>query len=99
MITRIVLLKLAEPVRTPDGRHDVAAHSRVVLERLPGVTGVEVATAADDATADSWDVALTIRFGSLDHVEPYRVHPDHRTYVDEYLRPRCAELAAFNFEG
>jgi hypothetical protein len=41
---------------------------------------------------------MTVRFDSLDDVAPYVAHPQHRTYVDEYLRPKLELIKAWNFE-
>jgi len=99
MIERIVLLQLAEELRTDRDRREVASHSRDVLAGLPGVEEVDVAVAADDPTRERWDLVLRVRFASADDIEVYRVDPDHRRYVDEYLRPRLSCIEAYNFEG
>ena len=98
MIQRIVLLKLTDEMATDEGRREVAEHSRVVLESLPGVESVAAAVAADPATAGAFDISLVLGFRSVDELEPFRVHPDHRAYVDEYLRPKLTAIKAFNFE-
>ena len=38
------------------------------------------------------------RYISMADIEPYRVHPDHRAYVDEFLKPRMEIIKAWNFE-
>ena len=98
MIQRIVLLKLNDDLATDEVRQEVAAHSRSVLEALPGVRSVQVGVAADPATEEGCDVSLVLHFDTVADLEPYRVHPDHRAYVDEYLAPRLAAIEAFNFE-
>ena len=98
MIERIVLLKLKEGLAGPETCEEVAEHSRRVLPNLPGVLEAHVGVAADDRTAETWDLSLVLRFESLDHIPPYAAHPDHRSYVDEYLRPIIDSLVAYNFE-
>jgi hypothetical protein len=98
MIQRIVLLELIPDAAGSESLREVAEHSRTVLTALPGVLSVAVGVAADGATASSWHVSLVLTFASADDLEPYRVHPDHRAYVDDYLRPRLAAIEAFNFE-
>ena len=98
MIQRIVLLELTPDASGEESRREVAAHSRTVLAALPGVLSVTVGVAVSDAAAPRWDLSLVLTFASTDDLEPYRVHPDHRAYVDEYLRPRLAAIEAFNFE-
>ncbi len=97
MIERIVLVKLKPDLGTPAIRREVAEYSLDVLKPLPGVVDVHVGTAADNDSAADWDVLLTVRFASAADLEPYRVHPDHRAYVDGYLVPRMAAIEAFNF--
>lgn len=98
MIERIVLLQMNDEHATPAELGQVAAHSREILPGLPGVTGCHVGLAADENTAGSWHLALVLRFASLDDIPPYAAHPDHRAYVDDYLRPRLESIVAFNFE-
>jgi len=96
MIERIVLVKLTdEEVKR---RSKIADHSRGVLRLIPGVEDVHVGLPADKPSAAAWDLSLVLRFRSLDDVEAYRVHPDHRAYVDSYLKPRMAAIKAWNFE-
>ena len=96
MIERIVLIKLVdEEIRR---RPEIAEYSRDVLRLIPGVGDVHVGLPADEPSAAAWDLALVLRFRSLDDVEAYRVHPDHRAYVDSYLKPRMVAITAWNFE-
>ena len=97
MIQRIVLLKLEDPFTTAEVRAEVAAYSRRVLGALPQVAAVNVGTPADEAGAGDWDLSLVLHFASTDDLEPFREHPDHRAYVDEYLKPKLACLKAWNF--
>jgi len=59
---------------------------------------VTVGIPADEASERSWDVSIVVRFRSVDDVEPYREHPEHRAYVDEFLRPRMVVIKAWNFD-
>jgi hypothetical protein len=94
MIERIVLVKLEPGVDASE----VAERSRQVLQGIPGVCDVHVGMAADAPSAEAWDISLVLRFESLEDLEPFRVHPDHRSYVDEYLKPRMRAIKAWNFE-
>jgi hypothetical protein len=98
MIERIVLLKLKDEQATPELIAEVASYSREVLRRLPGVLECHVGVAAEDRTSSSWHLALVLRFASVEDLEPYAMHPDHRAYVDEYLQPRLESITAYNFE-
>lgn len=97
MIDRYVFVRLAEGYA---GERDaMAAYSAEVLGEVPGVLGVSVGTPADEHAAAAWDLCMVVRFASLADVEAYRVHPAHRRYVDEYLRPRMQVIKAWNFES
>lgn len=98
MIERIVLLQMNEEFASKKALGEVAEHSREVLKSLPGVLECHVGTASDERTAADWHVSLVLRFASAEDIPPYAAHPDHRAYVDHYLRPRLASIVAFNFE-
>jgi hypothetical protein len=98
MIERIVLLQMNEGFTSEEELDEVAERSREVLPALPGVLECHVGLASDARTAASWHVALVLRFESAEDIPPYAAHPDHRAYVDEFLRPRLASIAAYNFE-
>lgn len=96
MIDRFVLIRLKSEYASE--REAIAAHTAETLRDLPGVVRVTVGTPADEHAAAGWDLSIVVRFGALADVEPYRVHPAHRRYVDEYLRPRMQVIKAWNFE-
>lgn len=98
MIHRHVLIKLTDEHATEAGRAAVLAESRRVLPGLPGVRALVAAGPADDQAAASWDIALVVSFDSLQHVATYLPHPAHRSYVDDFLRPRMEFIKAWNFE-
>ena len=98
MIERIVLIKLNDDVATPEGRAEVAAHTRTVLPTVPGIGRVSVAVPADERSAGSWDLSIIAHFAKLEDVAPYLAHPIHREYVDDYLKPKMACIKAWNFE-
>jgi len=98
MIERIVLLKLESDHRSADAVRRIIDESRRVLPTLPGVVSAHVGRAADDRTESSWDVSLVVRFNTLKDIPPYAQHADHRTYVDDFLKPRVESIVAFNFE-
>jgi len=97
MIERYVFLKLKDDHATAQGRRAVIEHTRRVLASIPQVVRARVGEPADDAAGGSWDVSLAITFASIEDVEPYRVHPEHRRYVDEFLAPRLEILKAWSF--
>ena len=97
MITRIVLLKLHEAAMAPEALGSLVADSKIRLNQVPGVTGVDISQAADDASGQSWDLCLMIHFESIADVEPYRVHPVHVAYVEDVLEPATSFKKAWNF--
>jgi uncharacterized membrane protein YdbT with pleckstrin-like domain len=97
MIERYIFVKLKEEYATEDGRAEAARHTRAVISELPGVVAVRVGTPSDDRSAKAWDLSIAVRFQSAEDIEPYRVHPDHRAYVDEFLEPRMDVIKAWNF--
>jgi len=97
MIERVVLLKLKAEYTTPDRLAEVIDESARVLNGLEQVVRARVGHSADEATAADWDVLLAIQFEDIEDVEPYRVHPDHRAYVDDFLKPRLEAIRAWNF--
>ena len=52
----------------------------------------------DETSEGSWDLSIALCFESLEDVATYVADPDHRRYVDEYLKPKLAVLKAWNFE-
>jgi hypothetical protein len=83
---------------TPEARSRIAAHTRETLEEIPGVRSLSVGTPADEAAARSWDLSIVLRFDSLEGIRSYREHPEHRRYVDEYMKPKMQVVKAWNFE-
>jgi hypothetical protein len=98
MIQRVVAIKLKSAYANAADREQVAKTSREVLGAVPEVRSIEVATPADAATIRSWDLLLLLRFDDLDAVETYRAHPNHRRYVDVFLRPMLEVIKVWNFE-
>ncbi len=97
MIQRIVLVKLNDKHATASGRAEVIRYSRSTLSGLRGVKALEVGAPADDRSAQSWDLSILVHFSSNEEVEAYLRDPTHRSYVDDYLRPRMEVIKAWNF--
>ncbi len=98
MIERYVFIKLKDEHSSREARQEVIEHSRAVLPKVPGVVAVRVGEPADGHAVAAWDVSIVVTFGAIEDVEPYRAHPDHRAYVDEFLKPRMAVIKAWNFD-
>jgi len=97
MIARYVFLRLTPEYRG-DAVADIAAHSRRVLASLPHVKTLHVGQPADGHAGKGWDLSIALTFEDLEAVEAYRVHPEHRRYVDDYLKPRLQVIKAWNFD-
>ena len=98
MVERITLLKLKAEHGGPVGRAAIAREAVEALRPIPGVLAVTAGGPADEGSAKSWDVVITIRFASLADADAYRVHPAHRRFVDEIVAPRCEVWKAWSFE-
>ncbi len=97
MITRIVLLKLKPAFTSPEARQEVAEKSRNTLPGMSGVLRVDVGVALDEATRTDWDVSLVLQFATSEDLEPFRIDPAHREYVDLFLKPRIEGIRGYNF--
>jgi hypothetical protein len=97
MIDRMVFVRLKEAYRTDVRRAEIAARSEEALRAVPQVRAVKVGVAADEGTRQEWDLVLAIRLDGVDDLEPYRLDPIHRQYVDDYLKPKLEHISAWNF--
>lgn len=95
MIERYVFVRLKK--EHAHERKLVMSEARRVLEQIPRVTAYTVGAPADEHAQDSWDVCIRVLFTSIYDVEPYRVHPAHRRFVDDFLKPRIDMVKAWNF--
>jgi len=98
MIERYVYVRLNPEFQTVEGRAEVAAHTRSALGRLSRQRGVRVGVPSDDHSAAGWDLSIVVRFDSMEDLAAYLPDPDHRVYVDDYLKPKMVMLKAWNFE-
>lgn len=97
MIERYVFLRFHDAYATAEGRREAAEHARRVLPTIPGVTAVRVGIPADDSSEGRWDLSLAITLESLDAFVPYRDHPIHRAFADDFMGPRVSVRKAWNF--
>lgn len=97
MIQRTVLMRFQHEYATPAALAEIIDHSQQVLWSIPMVTTVSIGVAADDSTRQQWHLQLCMSFDDLDQVEAFRINPQHRSYVDDYLRPRLESISAWNF--
>ncbi len=98
MIQRIVMFRLKEEHRNEEARAAFAERTRNDLDALSQTRGVTVGVPADEKTAASWDIVITVLFDSMEDVRAYIVDPAHRAYVDGYATPKIEVRKAWNFE-
>jgi hypothetical protein len=98
MIERVHLLKLTAEHATPRGRREIVDRALAVLPGVPGVLGVRAGSPSDPESAKSWDIMIVVRFQSMRDIDPYRGHPEHRRFVDEFLAPRTEVKKGWNFD-
>jgi hypothetical protein len=97
MIERVHLLKLKPEHATAHARREIVERALTVLAAVPGVQHVEAGMPADAETEKSWDIFIAVRFASVSDIDAYRVHPEHRRFVDEFLAPRTDVKKGWNF--
>lgn len=98
MIERVHLLKLKSEHATVRVRREIVERALAVLAGVPGVRGVTAGAPADTDTEKSWDVFIVVRFATTADIEPYRIHPEHRRFVDEFLAPLVDVKKGWNFD-
>jgi hypothetical protein len=98
MVERIVLIKLHEPYANDSGRDEVIQESKRVLPTIEGVKTLRCGVPAEDKTAGSWDIQLSLTFNCMTCVDTYQADPIHRDYVDTFLKDRMSFIKAWNFE-
>lgn len=95
MVERYVFLRLKKEHTHESAK--VMIEARRALEQIPRVVSFTVGAPADEHARDAWDVCMRVCFESIYDVEPYRVHPAHRRFIDEFLKPRIDVVKAWNF--
>ena len=96
MVIRIIMIKLTDEFATEEWREAIARSAQENLPKVPGVQALHLAMPADEKTLGSWDLSAQIHFARIEDVGPYIQHPDHRSWVDGYLKPKTAALKAWN---
>ena len=98
MILRTVFVKLHDEWANERGRRTIATHAKTTLEALPGVVQTDVGFPADEATETAWDLTFQVHFSRYEDVEPYRIHPDHLDFLNNYLSPKAVVKKVWNFQ-
>ena len=96
MITHIVLFKLSDP--KPD---TIAATRDLLLSmdgKVPQLRQLEVGVDLIRSER-SYDIALVIRFDSLDELKAYQVDPYHAGTILPHMRSVCSAIVAVDYES
>jgi hypothetical protein len=96
VIERHIYFKLKDDFATAQGRTEMA---RALRETLPGIGGVDKVVVGLPADEESlvWDVALRLRFASMEALRAWDAAPPHRAFADEFLLPRVEISKRWNF--
>lgn len=98
MIRHIVVWKLLardEPTKNADIAVITAA-----LSALPAlIPGVKALTVGPNIVfhPSNWDIGLVVDYATVEDLEAYRVHPEHRRVV-AIVNPRVSQRASLDFE-
>ncbi|MBN4049807.1 Dabb family protein [bacterium AH-315-M10] len=94
MIQRVVLIWFADGVEQEE-RQTLARTAAEILGSIELVRRVEVGLQVDIEAG--FDMSIVLLFHSLEDIQRYIPHPEHRRLVDEILRPRIGGLKMYNF--
>jgi len=93
MITHIVFFKLSDKNEI----EKAASLLRGLDQKVPVIRSLNVGV--DVARRErSYDIALVARFDSMEDLEAYRVHPEHRKVAD-YLKEVSSSIASVDYES
>lgn len=94
MITRFCFIRLGAEHATDLGRADAVAD----VQRLAAIPGITLAAGTPaDASAASWDLAITVTAASLDDLAAAMASPVWTTFFDDYLTSRAVVVKAWSF--
>ena len=95
MITHVVLFKLKDS--SPEAVEKAASVLRGLEGKVPVIRSIEVGVDVLRSQR-SYDIALTVRFATLEDLETYQTHPEH-VKVAEYIAAVRDSAAVVDYEG
>ena len=95
MITHVVLFKLKDS--SPEAVEKAASVLRGLEGKVPVMRSIEVGVDALRSQR-SYDIALTVKFDTLEDLETYQKHPEH-VKVAEYIASVRESVAVVDYEG
>ena len=90
MIQRVVLFNTESSIN----KKLVIKRTKEVLPPIPGVKSLQIGK----ITNDNYNFGLIILFEDRGALDNFSSHPDHRDYVDNFLKPKINDIVAYNIE-
>lgn len=90
-------VKLADEHAEPAARRKVAREALELAAKIPGVAAAIVGTPADEASARSWDLALTLRLERREDLEALAGRAEYRALAEGFLAPRSVVSKVWSF--
>ena len=98
MYVRQIFLKFTASFQSKESVDLISRETNRVFDQIEPIRKFEILQPADAEAKKAWDLNLVVYFDSLKDIETYKVHPEHRTYVDEFLSNKIEVIKAWNFE-
>lgn len=99
MVRRYILLKLKPEHQEGSAVIKLLKTAQEVLMAAFGVQGIYAAKAADADTEQSWNICLTIEYVSGVDLQRSMKDPITRSFVKNFLEPRCEKVEMLSFQG
>ncbi len=99
MITHVVLFKLKnypDKIAKTEALTTFRSKLLALKETINELRFIEVGLHHQTET-DTFDICLTTRFDSLDHLEIYKVHPEHLKVV-EFVKEHAVQRAVVDYD-
>lgn len=90
MIQRVVKLNIKN-----EEIEAVIKKSKQILPTIPQVKSLQVGIIEN---SKKYNLALLLLFESYEEIKKFSPHPEHREYVDNFLKPRMEDIAAYNIK-
>jgi len=91
MIQRMVFMK----INSTADINEIVQATKASLPVIPGVKSVQTGQIHQSA---EFDLGLLITFDNSRDVKNFGDHPQHRQYVDDFLKSRITKIKAYNIE-
>lgn len=95
MLTHIVLIRLTEAA-TDDQVAELVSGLRSLPDQIPEIRSYTVGRDLGLAEGN-YDLVVTGRFASPDHLRSYIAHPAHQDVVRDLLDPVCADRVRIQY--